>query len=64
MSVDGFDEFVDSVDWDKTEKQHEDRFWLWALENGKDEDYLLDNPELFLDWAIDHLDESEYVYVS
>lgn len=64
MSIDGFDEFMDSVDWEATEKKHEDRFWSWALENGKNEDYILDNPELFADWAIDYLDESEYVYVS
>ena len=61
MSTYGLDEFIDSVDWDATEEKHRDRFWSWALEDGKCEDYILDNPEMFFDWALGALEDNEYV---
>ncbi len=63
MSQDNLQDFIDSVDWEATEEKHQDRFWSWAIDDGKCEDYILDNfADLFTDWALGELEESEYVY--
>ena len=64
MSVPGLDEFVDSVDWEATEQKNEDEFWRWAIEWGYGKHYIIDHQgELFFDWAMDRLNEKEFVYV-